>query len=307
MKSTVEPAEGNKVKVSVEVDESEFDGDVDAAFRRIAHEVRIPGFRPGKAPRRILEARIGTEAARAEAMQHALPEYYAQAVSGHDVDVIAPPEIDVTAGEDEGAVVFDAVVEVRPTAIVGGYASLRITVERPSASEEEIDARVEHLRQQFATLADVDRPARDGDSVTIDISGTQDGEPRDGLTAEGYQYEVGAGSVVPELDEQLRGAKVGDILTFTADHPDPDEDPVDFRVLVKEVREKVLPDLDDAFAAEASEFDTVEELRAALVEFASRYNETWLVARYGYRTPAQVRADQCRLDPNATADLKLAA
>ncbi len=262
MESTVEPLEGNKVKVSVTVEETEFEHEVDAAFRRIAREVRIPGFRPGKVPRRILEARVGTEAARADALQHSLPEYYAKAVTDHDVDVIAAPDIDITSGQETGSVAFDAVVEVRPQISIGGYDSLRVTVERPEPADEEIDARIDHLRQQYADLQVVDRPARDGDHVSIDVAGSSGGEPLSGLTASDYLYEVGSGSVVPEMDEQLRGAKVGDILSFTADHPDPSEDPVDFRILVKDVKEKVLPEADDAWAAEASEFDTFAELRA---------------------------------------------
>jgi trigger factor len=262
MKSTVEPLEGNKVKVSVEVGESEFDEEVDAAFKRIAREVRIPGFRPGKAPRRILEARVGTEAARADALQHALPEYYAKAVTEHDVDVIAAPDIDITSGETEGDVVFDAVVEVRPQITVGGYATLRVTIDSPEVSDEEVEHRIDHLREQYAEFITVSRDAREGDQATIDISGSQDGEQLGGLTAEGYKYIVGSGTVVPELDEELTGSKVGDIVQFTADHPDPEQDPVDFRVLVKEIAEQKLPDADDAWADEASEFATIEELRA---------------------------------------------
>lgn len=264
MKATVEPLEGNKVKVSVEVDETEFETQVDAAFKRIAREVRIPGFRPGKAPRKLLEARIGTEAARGDALQHSVPDYYAQAVVENDVDVIAQPEIDITSGEESGDVVFDAVVEIRPKVIVGGYASLRITVDNPEATDEEVQERIDRLREGSAELADVERPAIEGDNVTIDIAGTQDGEPQPGLTADDYLYEVGAGTVVPELDEQLTGAKVGDILEFDADHPDPDEDSVHFRILVKKIQEKVLPEATDEWAAEASEFDTLDELRADL-------------------------------------------
>jgi len=263
MESTVEPAEGNKVKVSVEVPADDFEREVDDAFRRMAREVRMPGFRPGKVPRKVLEARLGTEAARSDALQHALPEYYAKAITDLEVDAIAPPEIDITSGQDEGPIAFDAVVEVRPEVMVGGYASLRVVIDRPEAAETDVDERVEHLREQFSTLSDVDRPATEADTVTIDIAGSREGEPVEGLTAEGYQYRVGAGTVVAELDEALVGAKAGDILTITADHPG-DGDPVDLRVLVKEVRETILPDVDDDFAAQASEFDTVDELRADL-------------------------------------------
>lgn len=262
MRTSVEPLEGNKVKLSVEVPQGEFESEVDAAFRRLAREVRIPGFRPGKAPRRILEARLGTGAAREEALRHAVPEYYAKAVRDEDVDVIAPPEVEITGGSDEGDVQFDAVVEVRPVVTVGGYDSLRITVPGPDPSPDDIDHQIEHLREQFADLRTVERPAVDGDNVRIDVNGTQDGEPVAGLTAEDYLYPVGSGSVVPELDDNLRGAKPGDVLKFTAEHPQPDEAPVSFTVLVKEVKEKVLPDLTDEWAAEASEFDTLDELRA---------------------------------------------
>lgn len=261
MQSTVEPSEGNKVKLSVEVPSEDFEREVDAAFKRIAREVRLPGFRPGKVPRKVLEARVGVEAARQDALQHALPEYYAAALAEHEVDAIAPPEIDITAGQDEGAVVFDAVVEVRPEVSVAGYGSLRVVIDSPEVSDEEVDERVEALREQFSTLSEVERPAVDGDTVTIDIVGSRDEEPLDGLTAEGYQYRVGSGTVVPELDEALGGASVGDVLEFSAEHPG-DGEPVDFRVLVKEVRETVLPDLDDEFASNASEVDTVDALRA---------------------------------------------
>lgn len=266
MKSTLEPLEGNKVKLSIAVDEAEFEKDIDAAFKRIAREVRLPGFRPGKAPRKVLEARIGLEAARIEALEQALPAYYVEAVQEHDVDVIAQPEFDITAGKEDGPVAFDATVEVRPVVTVGGYASLRVTIPSPEVDDEEIDTRIDRLRESFAELADVDRPAVEGDNVTIDITGSRDGEEIEGLVAEDYLYEVGAGTVVPELDEQLVGASAGDTLTFTADHPMPDEDPVDFTVEVKAVKEKVLPDADDAFAAEASEFETIEELRADLTK-----------------------------------------
>lgn len=263
MQATVETLEGNKVKVSVEVDETEFESAVDDAFRRIAREVRIPGFRPGKAPRRVLEAQLGTGFAREEALRHALPEYYAEAVKEHDVDVIAPPEIDITGGHESGPVVFDAVVEVRPELTVDGHHDLTVTIPSPVVADEEVDAQVERLRANFAELAAVERPAVDGDNVTIDIAGWEDDEPVSGLTADDYLYEVGAGAVVAEIDDQLRGAKVGDILEFTAAHPDPDSDAeLRLRILVKEVKEKVLPAVDDEWANEASEFDTVEELRA---------------------------------------------
>ena len=263
MKTTVEPLEGNKVKLSVEVDEREFDQALDAAFRKIAREVRIPGFRPGKAPRRLLEARLGAEAARAEALRDSLPTYYEQAIKDHDVDAIAPPDIDITAGEESGPIAFDAVVEVRPQVSVGGYGGLQVSVPSPDVTDEEIDRQIDRLREQFGELQTVGRPARDADHVSIDIKGYRHSETIQGLTADDFLYEVGSGSVVPELDDQLRGAKPGDILKFNAPIPGGDDgDDVTIQVLVKDVKQKLLPDVTDEWASEASEFDTVEELRA---------------------------------------------
>ncbi|MEQ8842483.1 MAG: trigger factor [Acidimicrobiales bacterium] len=264
--STVELLDDNKVKLSVEVDEAEFDTAINAAFKRIAKEVRMPGFRPGKAPRKLLEAQFGSGIGREEALREALPDYYAQAVVAHDVDVIAPPEIEITAGQEAGAVTFDAVVEIRPTVEVAGYDGLRVEIPSPTPSDEEIDEQIDRMRQQYAEFVAVERPAQDGDHVTIDIAGTHDGEDVPGLTTSDYDYEVGTGAVVAEIDENLRGASAGDALEFDAEHPDPDEEaPLSFKVTVKEVKEAVLPDLDDAWAAESSEFETLDELRADLV------------------------------------------
>lgn len=263
MRSTVAPLEGNKVKLSIEVDEAEFDKAVDAAFRKIAREVRIPGFRPGKAPRRVLEARLGADVARGQALQDALPEFYVDAVKEHEVDVIAAPDIEITSGEQDGPVAFEAVVEVRPRIEVPGYGGLRVEIPRPSATDEEIDAQIDRLREQFAELAEVDRAAAEGDVVTMSIHGEEAGEPVPGLQADEYAYRVGAGSISPALDEQLAGAKVGDALAFDGPLAGTDRT-VSFRVLVKKVQERVLPEVDDEWASEVSEFDTVEELRADL-------------------------------------------
>ncbi|MGI8663795.1 MAG: trigger factor [Acidimicrobiales bacterium] len=270
MRSTVEPLEGNKVKLSVEVEAAEFEKDIDAAFRRIAREVRLPGFRPGKAPRRLLEAKLGAEVGREEALREALPSYYVQAVKEHDVDVIAAPEIDITEGQEVGPVTFDAVVEVRPVITIGGYEGLRVELPRIEATDEEIDIQIDKLRQQFAELASVERPAHDGDHVSIGITGSRDGDVLPGLQADDYLYELGSAAVAPELDENLRGAKVGDILRFDAQPEGDDEDAVQFEVIVKSIKEKMLPEVDDAWANDVSEFDSVDELRADLNERISK-------------------------------------
>jgi trigger factor len=265
VKTTVSPLEGNKVKLSVEVDEDEFDKAISDAYRKIAREVRIPGFRPGKAPRKVLERRLGFQVGREQALSDALPEYYAQALVEHDVDAIDSPDIDITSGQEDGPVAFDAVVEVRPEVQVPGYSGLRVELTRPTVTDEEVDAQVDRMRQVQSTFADVDRSARDDDAVVIDISGTLDGEPQAGLSADDYSYTVGSGVITPEVDEQLRGAKAGDILEFDAEHPDPEEArDLRFRVLVKQVRQRVLPDADDEWAAENSEFETIDALRQSI-------------------------------------------
>ena len=265
METTVEPQEGNKVKLSVEISEAEFEPAIDAAFRKIAQEVRLPGFRPGKVPRKILEQRIGKEAARQQALQDSLPEFYAKALVENDVDAIAAPELEVVSGEEQGPITFSAAVEVRPKIRVPGYQGLQVTVDSPEVSDAERDAQIDRLRNSFASLNEVDRPARAGDHVRIDIGGSIDGEPVAGLTANDYLYEVGQGAVVPELDAHLIGSKAGDAIEFDAMAPGSDTERIDFQVAVQAVNEKVLPEANDEWASSASEFTTLAELRADTV------------------------------------------
>jgi trigger factor len=265
MQSTVEPLEGNKVKLHVTVPADEFERAIDAAFKKLAREVRIPGFRPGKAPRRLLEARLGTEIAREQALRDSLPEYYVDAVTEHDVDVIAMPELEITSGQDEGDVEFDAVVEVRPLVKLVGYDELQVELPWRAVGDDDVAQQVDALRDRFADLTDSEYPLIDDAYATIDITGSIDGDEVDGLTATDFLYRVGSGMVVDELDEQLRGTRPGAILEFSATLPERFGDSAgadaSFRVVVKEVKQKVLPELTDEWASEASEFDTVDELR----------------------------------------------
>jgi trigger factor len=261
MRATAEPVEGNRVRLSVVVDESEVDQALDATVRRLATQVRVPGFRPGKVPRQVLEARIGgASALRQQALSDALPDLYARAVVDTELDPIAAPEIDIKSGEDGGPVTFDAVVEIRPTVSVAGYGGLQVTLPNLEATDEEVTAQIDRLREQSGELRAVSRPGRDGDHVSIDLHGTrQRGED---LHVEDFLYEIGSGEPVVGLDAQLRGAKPGDILQFSALVPaEGAEDEAQIRVLVKDVKEKVLPEPSDAWAAEASEFETLEALR----------------------------------------------
>ncbi|HUP86923.1 MAG TPA: trigger factor [Acidimicrobiales bacterium] len=266
MKTSVEPLEGNKVKLSVEVEELEFEKAVDAALRKIARDVRIPGFRPGKAPRKLLEARMGKEGLRQEAMREALPDYYAEALRLTEVDAIAPPEIDVTAGQEDGPLAFDAVVEVRPQITLVGYQGLQVTVPSPVVSDEELRKQIDRLRTPFGELKEVERPIQDGDHVTIDLEGVREGEPVPGLSAEDYLYEVGTDSLVPGADDRLRGAAKGAALEFESPFGEVDGEAqtVTISLVVKDVKEMILPEVTDDWAGEASEFETVAELEADL-------------------------------------------
>ena len=263
--TTVEPLEGNKVRLHVAIPAADFERAIDAAFRKLAHEVKIPGFRPGKAPRRLLESRFGTEVARDQALRDALPEYYSEAVVMEAVDVIAPPEIEITAGEEEGDVEFDAVVEVRPVVEVEGHDKIRVEVDLPEITDEVVAEQIDQLRDRFADLADSDQPLIDGDYAEIDIAGSIAGEDVEGLSATDYLYNVGSAIVTDKLDEELRGKKSGDILLFDDELPErfgeQAGEAVSFRVLVKETKKKVLPELTDGWVGEVSEFDTVEALQ----------------------------------------------
>lgn len=265
MRATSEAVEGNKVRLSVEIDEHEVDGVLDEAIRTLTRQARVPGFRPGKVPRPVLEARMGGAGAlRAEALREAIPDFYARALADTETDPISAPEIDITAGEDAGAVSFDALVEVRPLVAIPGYGGLEVTIPSPVVSDADVDAQVDRLRDTDAELVEVTRAARDGDFVTIDLHGTlESGE--EAVGSDDYLYEVGSGRVVPALDEHVRGAKAGDILAFdAAPAPAAGVPEVAFKVLVKDVKEKKLPAVTDEWASEASEFSTVDELRQDL-------------------------------------------
>ena len=270
------------VKISVEVDQAEFDRNIDAAFRKIASEVRLPGFRPGKAPRRVLEARIGIDAARGQALQDAIPEYLSKAVREHNIDIIAQPEVKLLNNNDPVdannqtppefvyPVLFEATCEVRPEIQVPGYAGLRVELVNPSLTDEELDDAISTERRRFGTLADVDRAAELGDSVVIDLVGTREGEPVPGLNVDEWSYEVGRGWVAPGFDDQLTGAKKSDVITFSA-VPNGTEESADFTITVNRVQTLEIPELTDEWVAEnIADADTIDEWKTAL---RARYEE----------------------------------
>ena len=264
VKSIIETLEGNKVKLSVEIDEVEFDRNIDKAFRKIANEIRIPGFRQGKAPRQLLQAQIGLGAARSQAIQDSIPEYLALAVREHDVDLIATPQIEVTKGEEEGVLGFDATCEVRPIVTVPGYNGLRIELPALLVKEEDVEDAMKSERSRHGVLKDVDRAIAKGDHVSLDLSGTREGTPVPGLNVEDWAYEVGKGWVSASFDEKLTGEKLGSTITYS-EAPNGTTDIAEMTVVVKKVQEMVLDDLTDEWVAEhVSEFETVDAWKASL-------------------------------------------
>jgi len=211
----------------------------------------------------------GAVALRGEAIREALPEFYSRAVTETEVDPIDQPDIDITSGEDAGPVSFEAVVLVRPTVAIPGYGGLVVTMPSLEVTDDEVVAQIDRLRATSGELIEVTRPVLTGDQVTIDIRGVRPGADADGddddLTAEDFLYEVGTDGVVPGLDDQLLGTKAGDTITFDSEI-EALEQTVAFTVTVKDVKELSLPDADDEWAAEASEFATIEELRTDIAE-----------------------------------------
>ena len=272
MRSTVEPVEPTKVKINVVVDPDELGPAIERTARRLGREVKVPGFRKGKVPRQVLEARIGREALIAEAIEHeAVPEFYAKAVEEHGVEPLSRAKVEPPDYQDGEPLEFSATVEVRPEIDLPEYHG--IEVERPAleVTDEHVDTQLDQLRERFAQLEVIGRPLAKGDYAQIDLRATRHSEEIPELTRTDFLYEVGSGTVVPELDDQLEGSRKGDILKFNATLPESAGEQlsgqeVTFTLLVKEAKTKVLPKLDDDFAQEASEFDTLDELRSHLRE-----------------------------------------
>ena len=263
MKSTVETLSPTRVRLAVEVPFDELKPSLDKAYASIAKQVRVPGFRPGKAPARIIDQRVGRAAVLDEAVQDAVPRAYSEAVRENEVRAVGQPEIELTRLDDGDALAFTAEVDVRPQVTLPPYDGIAVTVDDVTVSDEEIDQQVDALRERFAVLKAADRPVADGDYVSIDLRATVDGEEVPGGTTTGLSYEVGSGSLMDGLDEALLGASAGDERWFTTDLVAGEfaDRAADVTASVRSVKEKELPELDDEFAQTASEFDTLEELR----------------------------------------------
>ena len=272
MKSTVEKLSPTRVRINVEVPFTELKPDFDRAYQELAKTVRLPGFRPGKAPAKLLEARVGRGAVLERVVNDALPGRYSEAVTATELKPIGQPDIEVTRIEDGEELVFTAEVDVRPDIDLPDLATLAISVEPVEVTDEEVDAELQALRARFGTLQGVERPAQTGDFVSIDLSAAVKGKDIPDGRAEGLSHEIGSGQLIEGLDEAIVGLADGESATFNTKLVAGENagQKADVTVTVKSIKERELPEADDEFAQLASEFDTVAELRADLTEQVRR-------------------------------------
>lgn len=272
MKSAVETLSPTRAKLTVEVPFEELKPSLDAAYQKIAKQINIPGFRKGKVPPAVIDRQIGRGPVLDEAINDVLPKAYVEALQENNLTPLAQPEIEVTKLEDNDVLEFTAEVDVKPEIELPAYDGLAASVEDLTVSDEDVAEQVDALRERFGTLIDVERAAADGDFVVIDLVATQDGEVVDGAEISGFSYQVGKGGMIDGLDEALVGAAVGEEKTFTTQLVSGDlvGQDVEVKVVVSQVQEQELPDLDDDFAQEASEFDTLDELREDVRERLTR-------------------------------------
>lgn len=266
MKSTVEQLSPTRVRINVEVPFEELKPDFDRAYKALAKQVRIPGFRPGKAPAKLLEARLGRGAILEQVVNDVLPGRYSEAVTTAEVKVIGQPEIEITKIEDGEELAFSAEVDVRPEIALPDFAELEVTVDSFTIGDEDIEEQLNSLRQRFGTLAGVERAVQDGDFVSIDLSATVDGVDVPEAATTGLSHEVGSGQLIEGLDEALVGLSAGESKEFTStlvagEHAGKE---AVITVTVQSVKERELPEADDEFAQLASEFDTIDELKTDL-------------------------------------------
>ena len=272
MQTTVEETDKHKVKLTIEVPPDEFGKDLDRAYRKVARQVKIPGFRKGKVPRQVIDAQIGRDAVLGEFLEDSVPTYYRDAMRENDLAPIAQPDIDLQQVEEGKPLVFTATVEVRPRLRFEDADYKGIELDRPTTevTDQDVDAMIDSLRERFAELEPVARPAHADDYVVMDIRASVHGQDVADATRQDYLYEVGSGEFGAKLDAELEGKRAGEILKVNDVLPERFGDDagreVSLQVLVKDVRAKKLPAADDEFAKTASEFDTLKELRAELAE-----------------------------------------
>ncbi|WP_087508944.1 trigger factor [Cellulomonas iranensis] len=275
MKSAVETLEPTKVKLSVEVSYDELKPSIEHAYQHIAEQVTVPGFRKGKVPPRIIDQRVGRPAVIEHAVNEGLSGFYADAVRENELRPMGQPEVEVTkvpglVAGDEGELHFTAEVEVRPEITLPALDGLTLTVDDVEVSDEDVDARLDALRERFGSLVGVDRPAQEGDFVVIDLAATIGDEQVDQVS--GTSYQIGSGNMLEGLDEALTGLSAGETTSFETELVGGERqgEKATVTVTATGVKERQLPEVDDEFAQLASEFDTIDELKADLREQAAR-------------------------------------
>lgn len=272
MKSAVENLSPTRAKLTIEVPFEELKPSLDKAYKKIAQQINVPGFRRGKVPPAVIDRQVGRGVVLDEAINEVVPQKYAEAMQENSLEPLAQPEIEVTKFEDNETLEFTAEVDVKPDFELPAYDALEAQVEDIELSDAEVEEQVQALRERFGTLADVERVAADGDFVTIDLTAAKEGETVEGGEVSGMSYKVGRGGMLEGLDEALVGMAAGDEKTFSSELVGGDlvGEAVDVTVKVTAVQEQELPELDDDFAQLASEFDTVEELTADVKERLGR-------------------------------------
>lgn len=268
MKATAERIEKNTVLLEIEVEAEKMEQAMDQAYRKIVKQVNIPGFRRGKAPRFMVERYVGKETLFGEAAEIVVPEAYTEALKETETEPIAQPKIDIVQGEPGKPLIFKATVEVKPEVTLGEYKGLEVKRPSTEVTEEDVNKELERLQNRHARLITVeDGEVQNGDTAIIDFTGYVDGEAFEGGTAENYSLTIGSGTFIPGFEEQLVGVKVGEEkdvnVTFPEDYHAENlaGKPATFKVKVKELKRKELAPLDDEFAKDVSEFDTLEELK----------------------------------------------
>lgn len=262
MKSAVETLSPTRARLTVEVPFEELKPSLDAAYKKVAQQINVPGFRRGKVPPAVIDRQVGRGAVLDQAINEVIPQKYVEALQANDLQPLAQPEIEVTKFEDNETLEFTAEVDVKPEITLPSYDGLEASVDDIEVSDADVEEQVEALRERFATLIDVERPAADGDFVVMDLKATKDGEVVDGAEVSGMSYRVGRGGMLEGLDEALVGLSAGEEKVFSSELVGGDliGESVDVAVAVSQVQEQELPELDDEFAQMASEFDTVAEL-----------------------------------------------
>ncbi|AZA14132.1 trigger factor [Corynebacterium choanae] len=267
MKSSVEKLSDTRVKLTVEVPFDELGKEIDSAYKAIAEQVTIKGFRRGKAPRQLIEARYGRGPILEQVVNDVIPSRYSAAVDEQELAVIGQPDIEVTALEDNERIEFTAEVDVRPEITLPSFADYAVEVEPLADTEEKVGERLEMLQRRFATQTPVEREAAEGDVLAVKLESTIDGEAVADLSQDGMTITLGSEEVIPGLENAVTGKKAGETATFTTSelkHPEYEGKEVEVTVTVDAVKEVVLPELNDDFAEEASEYDTLDELKVSI-------------------------------------------